>query len=172
MNLSCIELFWYILCHSAVLKLCMAASQYKDGLSWYGDFHYKENTVVRLIFVMGIPLLVRQHLYTVTGPWILQFTLLDNLLTSLTWVFFKSTKLKSLHHSNFDIFYIDHFRVVHPWDPRGCLRPTAKRTEDVGHSLSAAPSPWEQRANQIKGTDDLSCWLSSLCCLPDLLPAY
>ena len=42
-----------------------ALSQYKDGLSRYGDFHYKDEMVVRLsfIFVMGIPLLVRQYLY-------------------------------------------------------------------------------------------------------------
>ena len=157
-------LHWVVLCHSSVLKLCMAASQYKDGLSWYGDLHNKDKW-------SSDPLLVRQHLYTETEPWILHFTL-DSLLTSLTLIFLKSTYLKNVQYSKFDIFYFDHFRVIHPRDPRGCLRPTAKRTEDVGHSLSAAPSPWEQRANQIKGADDLSCWLSSLCCLPDLLPAY
>ena len=33
----------------------------------YGDFHYKDKTVVRpFIFIMGIPILIRRHFYTET----------------------------------------------------------------------------------------------------------
>ena len=43
-----------------------ALSQYKDGLSNYRDFHYEDKTV---IFIIGIPILVRRYLYTETVPW-------------------------------------------------------------------------------------------------------
>ena len=36
---------------SQVLVKYSAPSQYKDGLSGYGDFHYKVNTVVRLCYL-------------------------------------------------------------------------------------------------------------------------
>ena len=35
-----------------------ALSQFKDCLFMYGDFHFKDKTLL-----MGIPILVRQHLY-------------------------------------------------------------------------------------------------------------
>ena len=48
-------------------------SQYKDGLSRYVNFHCKDKTVGRpsYIFIMGIFILLRRHLYIVTdsrGP--------------------------------------------------------------------------------------------------------
>ena len=43
-------------------------SQYKDRLSGCGDFHY-ENKKVRLVFIMGIPIMVRQQLYLETAPY-------------------------------------------------------------------------------------------------------
>ena len=42
----------------------LGPSQYKDRLSQYGDSFVKDKTV----FNMGIPILVRQHLYTETAP--------------------------------------------------------------------------------------------------------
>ena len=44
-------------------------SQHRDDLSSYGEFHYKDKTVVRsLIFMTGFPMLVRRCLYIGTDP--------------------------------------------------------------------------------------------------------
>ena len=44
-------------------------SQYKRGLSKYGDFYHKGKTVARPYFlIMGMPVPVRRHLYGDTGP--------------------------------------------------------------------------------------------------------
>ena len=43
--------------------------QFQDCLLRYWDYHYKDKTVVRAShFIMGIPILTRQHLYIETTP--------------------------------------------------------------------------------------------------------
>ena len=42
--------------------------QYKDHLSRYGYYHYKDKIVMRLIVIMGIFILVRWSLYIEMGP--------------------------------------------------------------------------------------------------------
>ena len=46
------------------LVLFLALFQYKNGPSKYGDFHYGDKTVV-----MGLPILVRRHLFIEMVPW-------------------------------------------------------------------------------------------------------
>ena len=48
----------------SLISLIWVPSEYKDGLSKYGYFHYKDSTVM-------IPILVRQHYYIATTPWFL-----------------------------------------------------------------------------------------------------
>ena len=52
------------MCYS-IKKELGVPSQYKDGLSRYVDLHYKNKSRETVI---GIPMLVRQHLYIKTDP--------------------------------------------------------------------------------------------------------
>ena len=42
---------------------CQALFQYKDCLSGYGNSHYNDDNTVIIFFIMGIPILIRVHLY-------------------------------------------------------------------------------------------------------------
>ena len=57
--------FCLFIIRNFLLSIIWAPSQYRDGLSRYGDLHYKDKTD----FIMGIPTLVRRHLYIEAGPW-------------------------------------------------------------------------------------------------------
>ena len=48
------------------MKPLWAQSQYKEDLSRYGDFHYKDKTVAIPSYHNGNPMLVRRHLYIET----------------------------------------------------------------------------------------------------------
>ena len=61
----------YLLCHHwGTVSFSWARLNIKTFFPRYGDSHVKDKTVMRrLIFNMGIPILVRRHLYIETAPW-------------------------------------------------------------------------------------------------------
>ena len=64
------------------------------------------------------------------------------------------------------------FRDIQTRPPNSHVRFTASRAEDLRHALRHQAEPWQQRANQIQGQDDLPRRVPPIRRLPRVLTAH
>ena len=57
------KLLGSVIQYGSVVQVSWTAFQYKDSLARYRNSHYKDKMTDHLIFITGIPILVRWHLY-------------------------------------------------------------------------------------------------------------